>query len=165
MKKISMLALMASLAAGCGQGRGAGSPLGVATAIITAPIMAPIMFFEARRNDDWVLSERVESARRNRSPPPLIDARSAERAAAAIGLALDRGALNESAYWQNEHDANGHVIGGVTVLAGGQADDGRYCFEALVETTVESLPTDWRVRSFCREDDRWQEVVAVRLPQ
>ena len=51
------------------------------------------------------------------------------------------------------------------MLAGGQADDGRYCFEALVETTVESLPTDWRVRSFCREDDRWQEVVAVRLPQ
>ena len=45
------------------------------------------------------------------------------------------------------------------MLAGGQADDGRYCFEALVETTVESLPTDWRVRSFCREDDRWQEVV------
>ena len=79
-----------------GQGGGAGSPLGVAAAIITAPIMAPIMFFEARRNDDRVLSERVEGARRNQSPPPLIDARSAERAAAVLGLVLDRGAVNET---------------------------------------------------------------------
>ena len=51
------------------------------------------------------------------------------------------------------------------MLADGQADDGRYCLEVLVETTVESLPTDWRVRSFCRDGDRWQEVVAVLLPQ
>ena len=132
-------------------------------AIVTAPVTAPIMFFEARRNDDRVLRDRIENARRNRSPPPPIDARSMERAAAALELALDRGPVNESAYWQNERDESGHVAGGVTVLTDGQADDGRYCREVLVETTVEGLPTDWRVRTFCREDDRWQEVEAVRL--
>ena len=158
-----MLALMASLAAGCGPDGGTGSPVDVAVAIITAPITAPIMFFEARRNDDRVLRERVESARRNLLPPPPIGARSAERAAAILKLALDRGAVGESAYWENEHDENGHVAGGVTVLTDGLADDGRYCLEVLVETTVESMPTDWRVRAYCRKGDRWQEVVGVQL--
>ena len=165
MKKPAALVLIASLAAGCGQSSGAGRPLDVAAAIVTAPIIAPIMFFAARRNDGGALHERVERARQNQSPPPLIDPRPAARSAATLKLALDRGAENESAYWENAHDATGHVAGGVTVLADGQADDGRYCREVLVETTVEGLPTDWRVRAFCREDDRWQEVEAVLLPR
>ena len=70
MKKTAMFVLATALVAGCGGKSGPGGPLGVAGAILTAPITAPIMFFEARRNDDRVLHERVEAARRNHSPPP-----------------------------------------------------------------------------------------------
>ena len=120
------------------------------------------MFLGARRNDDRVLHERVEAARRNHSPPPQIDARSRERAAGALQTALARGAVNEAVRWQNRHDASGHVVGGATVLAKGRTGDGHPCREVLIETTVEGLPTDWRTRMLCRTGGRWTEVAAER---
>ena len=162
MKKTAMFALATALVAGCGGKSGPGSPLGVAGAILTAPITAPIMFFEARRNDDRVLRDRIEAARRNHSPPPRIDARSRERAAAALQTALARGALNEAVYWQNRLDASGHVVGAATVLAKGRTSDDQPCREVLIETTVEGLPTDWRTRTLCRTGGQWRDVATAR---
>ena len=162
MKKTAMLAFTMALATGCGERSGPGGPLGVAGAILTAPITAPIMFFEARRNDGRVLRDRIEAARRNQSPPPRMDPRSRERAAAALEAALARGAVNEAVYWQNRHDASGHVVGAATVLAKGRTSRGKPCREVLIETTVEGLPTDWRTRTLCRTGGRWREVAAAR---
>ena len=162
MKKIAMFMLATALVAGCGGKNGTGGPLGVAGAILTAPITAPIMFLGARRNDDRVLHDRVEAARRNHSPPPRIDARSRERAEGTLQTALARGAVNKAIYWQNRHDASGHVVGAATVLAKGRTGDGQPCREVLVETTVEGLPTDWRTRTLCRTGARWTEIADAR---
>ena len=162
MKTTAMFVLATALVAGCGGKSGPGGPLGVAGAILTAPITAPIMFFGARRDDDRVLRDRIEAARRNHSPPPRIDARSTEQASGALQTALARGAVNEAVYWQNRHDASGHVVGAATVLAKGRTSDGQPCREVLIETTVEGLPTDWRTRTLCRTGGRWREVAAVR---
>ena len=162
MKTTVMFVLATALVAGCGGKIGPGGPLAVAGAILTAPITAPIMFFEARRNNDRVLRDRIEAARRNHSPPPRIDARSRERAATALTAALGRGAVTETVHWQNRHDASGHVVGGAAVLAKGRTGDGQPCREVLIETTVEGLPTDWRTRTLCRTGGRWREVAAVR---
>ncbi len=152
-----MILLLAAFVAGCANKNGAGGALDVAAAIVTAPIVAPIMFIEARRNDRASFLERAKD---NRRPLPPIDARSARLAATTLRQALDRGVLDKGIYWENQDDANGYVGGGVTVLATGRTEDGRPCREVLIETAMEDRPTDQRVRTFCREAERWAEAAS-----
>ncbi len=152
-----MILLLTALVAGCANKNGAGGALGVAGAIVTAPIMAPIMFIEARRNDRASFLERAKD---NRRPLPPIDAKSGRLAARTLQQSLDQGALDKGVYWENQDDASGYAGGGVTVLATGRTEDGRECREVLIETGMKDRPTDQRVRTFCREGDRWQAVDA-----
>ena len=152
MKQSGLLVLVASLVAGCATD----GPLGTVAAIVTAPITAPVMFFSARMNDR---EDFLERARRNDRPLPSIDTRSSGQAKATLEQALERGAIDQGLYWQNDEDASGYAAGGVTVLASGRTDDGRSCREVLIETAMESRPTDQRVRTYCRGDNGWTAVV------
>ena len=117
MRKTALLMLAATLSQGCAPN----GPLGAVGAIVTAPITAPIMFFSARMNDR---EDFLERARQNQRPLPPMDARSEAQARATLEQALERGAIDESLYWQNKEDTNGEAAGGVTVLAAGRTDDG-----------------------------------------
>ena len=160
MVKISLaILLLTAFVAGCANENGTGGVLGVAGAIVTAPIMAPIMFIEARRNDR---ESFLEERRRNYRPLPPIDAKSGRLSAATLQQALDEGAIDKGVYWDNHDDASGYAAGGVTVIATGRTQDGRQCREVLIETAMKRRPTDQRVRTFCRQGDRWGEVTANR---
>ena len=154
MKRIVLLALVASLTLGCAPD----GPLGTVGAIVTAPITAPIMFFSARMNDR---EDFLERARQNRRPLPPIDASSWAQAQATLEQALDRGRIDQGIYWQNNGDASGYAAGGVTVLATGRTNDGRPCREVLMETAMERRPTDQRVRTYCRNGDGWRSVATI----
>ena len=139
MRRVALLMLAASVVAGCApQG-----PLGTVGAILTAPITAPVMFVSARMNGRDAF---LESARRNDRPLPAVDARSKAKAGETLEQALERGMVDQDLYWQNRADASGYAAGGVTVLATGRTDDDRVCHEVLIETAMESRPTDQRVR-------------------
>jgi len=154
--KISfMIFLLTALVAGCSNEKGVGGVLDVAGAIVTAPIIAPIMFIEARRNDRASFLERAKD---NHRPLPPIDAKSGRLAAKTLQQALGQGALDKGVYWENHDDASGYAAGGVTVLATGRNEDGRQCREVLIETAMKNRPTDQRVRTFCREGEKWGEV-------
>ena len=84
------------------------------------------MFIEARRNDRASFLKRAKDNRR--SLPP-IDAKSARPAATTLQQALDQGALDKGAYWENHDDASGYAAGDVTVLATGRTENGRQCRE------------------------------------
>ena len=150
-----MIFLLTALVAGCSNEKGVGGVLDVAGAIVTAPIIAPIMFIEARRNDRASFLERAKD---NHRPLPHIDAKSGRLAAKTLQQALDQGALDKGVYWENHDDASGYAAGGLTVLATGRTEDGRQCREVLIETAMKNRPTDQRVRTFCREGERWGEV-------
>ena len=151
MKRVALLMLAASVVAGCApQG-----PLGTVGAILTAPITAPVMFVSARMND--------------RDALPAVDARSKAKAGETLEQALERGMVDQGLYWQNRADASGYAAGGVTVLATGRTDDDRVCHEVLIETAMESRPTDQRVRTYCRGNRGWTAVAThpgegARLP-
>lgn len=145
------LALIGTVVAGCGPQ--SPSPLDVVGAVVTAPITAPVMFLSARMNDREAFLER---ARRNDRPLPPIDARSQEEARATLEKALDLGAIDQGLYWQNDGDASGYAAGGATVIANGQTEDGRICREVLVETAMEGIPTDQRVRTYCQDGGQWK---------
>lgn len=151
--------LLTALVAGCANENGTEGVLGVAAAIITAPIIAPIMFVEARRNDG---ESFLEERRRNHRPLPLIDAKSGRLAAASLESALERGVIDKGVYWDNHDDVSGYAAGGVTVLATGRTQDGGQCREVLIETAMKGRPTDQRVRTFCRQGERWSEVTGER---
>ena len=150
-KRVALLMLAASVVAGC-ESQG---PLGTVGAILTAPITAPVMFVSARMNDGDAF---LESARRNDRPLPAIDARSRAKAGEILEQALERGMVDQGFYWQNDADASGYAAGGVTVLATGRTDDDRVCHEVLIETAMESRPTDQRVRTYCRGNTGWSAV-------
>ena len=154
-----MILLLIVLITGCAnENRGTGV-LDVAGAIVTAPIIAPIMFIEARRNDRASFLERAKD---NRRPLPPVDAKSGRLAATTLQQALDQGALDKGVYWENHDDASGYAAGGVTVLATGRTEDSRQCREVLIETAMKGRPTDQRVRTFCREGERWSELARER---
>ena len=161
-KRVALLMLAASVVAGCApQG-----PLGTVGAILTAPITAPVMFVSARMNGRDAF---LESARRNDRPLPAVDARSKTKAGETLEQALERGMVDQGLYWQNNADASGYAAGGVTVLATGRTDDDRVCHEVLIETAMESRPTDQRVRTYCRGNRGWSAVAThpgegARLP-
>ena len=114
------------------------------------------MFFSARMNDR---EDFLERARRNDRPLPPIDARSRGQAHATLEQALERGAIDQGLYWQNNEDASGYAAGGVTVLASGRTDDGRACREVLIVTTMGHRSSDQRVRTYCQGDKGWTAVV------
>jgi hypothetical protein len=147
--------LLTAFVVGCSNENGTGGVLRVAGAIVTAPIMAPTMFIEARRNDR---ESFLEERRRHYRPLSPIDAKSGRLAAASLQQALDEGAIDKGAYWDNYDDASGYAAGGVTVLATGRTQDGRQCREVLIETAMKGRPTDQRVRTFCRQGERWGKV-------
>ena len=155
MTKIAMLLIAASFIGGCAPD----GPLGTVGAIVTAPVTAPVMFVSARLNDR---EDHLERARRNHRPLPPIDAESSAMARATVEQALERGTIDEGLYWQNDEDASGYAAGGVTLLATGQADDGRPCREVLIETAMEGRPTDQRVRTYCRTGSRWSVAARTR---
>ena len=161
-KRVALLMLAASVVAGCApQG-----PLGTVGAILTAPITAPVMFVSARMNGRDAF---LESARRNDRPLPAVDARSKTKAGETLEQALERGMVDQGLYWQNNADTSGYAAGGVTVLATGRTDDDRVCHEVLIETAMESRPTDQRVRTYCRGNRGWSAVAThpgegARLP-
>ncbi len=145
-----ILALVGTLVAGCGPQ--SPSPLDVVGAVVTAPITAPLMFLSARINDRESFLER---ARRNDRPLPPIDARSQEEAGAMLGQALAQGVIDQGFYWQNDDDVSGYAAGGATVIANGRTEDGKVCREVLIETVMEGIPSDQRVRTYCRDGDHW----------
>ena len=62
-----------------------------------------------------------------------------------------------------------YAAGGATVLATRRTDDDRVCHEVLIETAMESRPTDQRVRTYCRGNTGWSAVAThpgegARLP-
>ena len=151
MKRIVLLALVASLTLGCAPD----GPLGRVGAIVTAPITAPIMFFSARMNDPGGFPGKGQAEL------PPIDASSWAQAQATLEQALDRGRIDQGISWPNNGDASGYAAGGVTVLATGQTNDGRPCREVLIETAMERRPTDQRVRTYCRNGDGWRSVATI----
>ena len=155
MRKTALLMLAATLSQGCAPN----GPLGAVGAIVTAPITAPIMFFSARMNDREAFLER---ARQNQRPLPPMDARSEAQARATLEQALERGAIDESLYWQNKEDTNGEAAGGVTVLAAGRTDDGRICREVQIVTTMHPRWTDQRVQTYCRDETGWSVVATAQ---
>ena len=146
----AILAFAGALVSGCGPE--SPSPLDVVGAVVTAPITAPVMFLSARWNDREAFLER---ARQNDRPLPPIDARSREEARATLVHALEQGILDQGFYWQNDDDVSGYASGGATVIANGRTEDGRVCREVLIETVKAGIPTDQRVRTYCRDGDRW----------
>ena len=154
-RRPAMLVLGVSLIADCTPD----GPLGTVGAVATAPITAPVMFVSARMNDQ---EDHLERARRNDRPLPPIDAESTAMAQTTLEQALERGKTDAGLFWQNDRDASGYAAGGVTVLATGQTDDGRPCWEVLVETAMEGRPTDQRVPTYCRNGARWSVAARTR---
>lgn len=131
---------------------------GTVAAVATAPVMMPVMVFEARRNDREAFLER---AKRNRRPLPPLDAESRRMADTALRQALVRGETGEGHYWENDRDGNGRRAGGSTVLSEARTATGALCRDVLAETVAEGLPTDQRVRTWCRHGaGPWEEVLA-----
>ena len=148
MRRTALLVLTASLMQGCAPD----GPLGTVGAIVTAPITATVMFVSARMNHR---EDFLASARQNHRPLPPIDARSRAMARMTLNTPLEREIIDQSLYWQNDGDASGYAAGGVTVLATDRTDDGRACREVLIETALDRRPTDQRVRTHCRNGERW----------